>query len=194
VRGPGFVAFTAGLAVLAISGWACVNSSPAEGRSAASSAATPPAGPPIQLSGGAPSVDKLLDEFLDGIERKDVAALHGLRLTKEEYTQIIVPGEVPKGEPPRQTFDKVNDVFWGMLNARSRYTLDAIVNKFGGRHYVKRQLEFTESPAKEWAWYTGHGEVRLWLWDEAGLQYELRTGWIAEVGGTYKFIGFNYDN
>jgi hypothetical protein len=150
--------------------------------------------PPITLTGGAPSIDTLLDEFLAAVEQKDKDALHRLRLTKAEYTEIIVPGEVPTGQPPRQTFEQVNDVFWGMLDTKSRYTADAIVNDFGGRHYVERQLELTYGNPREWAWYTGHGEVRLRLKDETGQPYELRTGWIAEVDGRFKFIGFNWDD
>jgi hypothetical protein len=169
---------------------------PAAGGAAAAAARVADAGarPPIALTGGAPSIDELLDEFLTAVEQRDKDALHRLRLTRAEYTEIIVPGEVPKGQPPRQTFEQVNDVFWGMLDTKSRYTADAIVNDFGGRHYVERTLELTYRNPREWAWYTGHGEVRLRLRDETGRPYELRTGWIAEVDGRFKFIGFNWDD
>ncbi|MGH7786620.1 MAG: hypothetical protein ACRERC_07120 [Candidatus Binatia bacterium] len=147
-------------------------------------------GPPITLSGGAPSIDILLDEFLAAVERKDLAALERLRLTKEEYTRIIVPGQVKKGEPPLQTFEKANEVFWGMLNTRSRYTIESLVNEHGGRHYVRRQLQLTE-PVREFAWYTAYGGVDLTVWDEKGQDYELVTGWIAKVEGAHKFIAFS---
>jgi len=157
---------------------------------AAGESAAVPTGPPIKLSGGAPSVDVLLDEFLAAVEHKDLAALERLRLTKEEYTRIIVPGQVRKGQPPLQTFEKANDVFWGMMNTRSRYTIESLVNEHGGRHYVRRQLEFTE-PTREFAWYTAYGGVELTLWNDQGQDYELATGWIAEVDGSYKFIAFS---
>jgi hypothetical protein len=149
--------------------------------------------PPRSLSGGAPSLEALIDEFLAAIEERDKEALHRLRLTKEEYTEIIVPGEVPKGQPPRQTFTEVNDVFWGILDTKSRYVADMLVSTYGGRHYVDRRLELTKG-TREWAWYTGHGELRLTLSDAAGEEVQLRSGWIAEVGGRYKFIGFNWRN
>ena len=149
--------------------------------------------PPIALSGGASSLESLIDEFLAAIEKRDKDALNRLRLTKDEYTEIIVPGEVPKGQTPRKTYAEVNDVFWEMLDSKSRYVADMLVAKYGGHHYVDRQLRLTKG-VKEWAGYTGHGEVRLMLNDKAGEEVELRSGWIAEVGGRYKFIGFNWSD
>ena len=158
---------------------------------APASAAAASSKPPIGLSGGAPSIDALLDQFLAALEQKDTQALERLRLTKEEYTQIVMPGTVTKGQPPLQTFEKANDVAWGLLNARSHYTLEAMISGYGGRHYVKRQLEFSESPPREYAWYIAYGGTRLTLWDEQGEAHELSTGWIADVDGSHKFIGFN---
>ena len=54
-------------------------------------------------------------------------------------------------------------------------------------------MTFTK-PTQEWLWYTAHGELRLVLFDDAGERYEMKSGWIAEVDGRYKFIGFNWDN
>ena len=149
--------------------------------------------PPIGLTGGAASVDELLDRFLATVRAGDLKALQGLRLTKEEYTSIVVPGEVPKGQPPRQTFEKVNDVFFGMLDTRSQYAAQAIVGAFKDKDFVRREVRMTE-PRREFAWYTAIGEVRIILTQADGQQSELRTGWIAEVDGQYKFIGFNWDD
>ena len=149
--------------------------------------------PPIGLSGGAGSVDALLDLFLAAVKAGDLKTLYGLRLTKEEYTSIVVPGEVPKGQPPRQTFEKVNDVFFGMLDTRSQYAAQAIVGAFKDKEFVTREVRMTE-PRREFAWYTAIGEVRIILTQADGQQSELRTGWIAEVDGQYKFIGFNWDD
>lgn len=149
--------------------------------------------PPIGLSGGAASIDALLDRFVAAVTAGDKAGMHRLRLTKEEYTSIVVPGEVPKGQPPRQTFSTVNDTFFGMLDTKSRYAADAIVTGFKGKEFVSRDLVMSEK-TREFAWYTAHGEVRLTLLDAAGTRHTLRTGWIAEVDGQFKFIGFNWDD
>lgn len=149
--------------------------------------------PPIGLQGGAPSIDALLDRLLAAIKAGDTKAMHALRLSKVEYTNIIVPGEVPKGQPPRATFASVNDTFHGMLDTKSRYAADAILTGFKGKDYVSRELVMSE-PTREFAWYTAHGEVRLTLVDAQGSRHLLRTGWIAEVDGQFKFIGFNWDD
>jgi len=149
--------------------------------------------PPFGFTGGADSVQALLDAFLAALTTGDLEALHCLRVTKEEYGGIIVPGEAPKGQPPRTTYQKVNEVFFGMLDSRSRYAARALVDRFKGRRIVRRELTYTKG-TREWLWYTGRGEVRLVLFDETGERHELRTGWIAEVDGRCKFVGFNWDD
>lgn len=149
--------------------------------------------PPFGFTGGAESVDALLDQFVAAVTAGDLDALHRLRVTKAEYANIIVPGEAPKGQPPRTTFAKVNDVFFGMLDSRSRYAAQAIVDAFKGKKIARRELTYSKG-TREWLWYTGRGEVRLVLFDDQGERYELKSGWIAEVDGRFKFIGFNWDN
>jgi hypothetical protein len=36
--------------------------------------------------------------------------------------------------------------------------------------------------------------VRLTLYDAAGERSILKTGWVAEVDGRFKFIGFNWND
>ncbi|MFN8642885.1 MAG: hypothetical protein U0802_14995 [Candidatus Binatia bacterium] len=149
--------------------------------------------PPFGLSGGADSQEALLDQFVAGLTAGDMDALNRLRVTQQEYGSIIVPGMVAKGTPPRTTFEKVNIVFFGMLDSRSRYALQALVERFKGKKIVRREVRFTE-PTQEWAWYTARGDTALVLVDDQGERYEMKTGWIAEVDGHFKFVGFNWDN
>jgi hypothetical protein len=162
------------------------NPPPAPAASAASHAA-------LGLTGGAPSVDALLDQFLDALERKDTVAMHRLRVSKEEYDAIIVPGMVAKGEPPREIPDESREFFWQLNDRKSRYAADAIVTKYGGRHYVGRDLRFSKG-TQEYLWYTVRGQVRLNLRTAEDSGYELMTGSIAEVDGTYKFIAFQWND
>src|SRR5262245_20739115 len=55
---------------------------------------------------GAPSVGVLMDEFVQALTRKDMEALNRLRVSKIEYVDLIVPGTVPVGKPPRQVSEK----------------------------------------------------------------------------------------
>jgi hypothetical protein len=147
--------------------------------------------PPFGLNGGADSADALIDEYLAAITAGDLEALKPLRVTSEEYGSIIVPGMVEKGTSPRTTFEKVNAVFFGMLDSRSRYCAQALIDKYKGKKFVRREIKFSK-PTQEWAWYTARGEVRLVAYDEQGEDYEIKSGWIAEVDGRYKFIGFDW--
>lgn len=149
--------------------------------------------PPIGLEDGYPSIDALVDAFLAAVHDGDVAAMHRMRMTKEEYCAIVVPGEVPRGQPPRTTFREVNDVFFGMMDSRSRYTADAIVAAFAGKTFPSRRVEMTRG-TREYAWYTGHGQLRVVFTDAEGREQTLRTGWIAEVDGRFKFIGLNKED
>ena len=147
--------------------------------------------PPFGLTGGAESQEALLDQFLAGLTSGDLAALNRLRVTAEEYGSIIVPGMVTKGQQPRTTFEKANAVFFGMLDSRSRYAAQALIDRFKGKKIVRREVSFTH-PTQEWAWYTARGDLFLVLFDDQGERYEMKSGWIAEVDGRFKFIGFNW--
>ncbi len=149
---------------------------------------------PIKFSGGAPSVNALLDEFMIAVEQRDVDALHRLRVTKHEYQGVIVPGFVPKGHPPRVISDKPREFFWELSDTKSRYFAKELVDRFGGRHYVERRLSYTKG-IKEYAWYTALGEVELVLRTANDPDpFRLRTGTIAELDGRYKFISFEWDD
>ena len=147
--------------------------------------------PPPKLTGGESSIDALVDKFLRALDKKDERALHRLRVTEQEYRDIIVPGSVKPGEPPRDgVTEQTNQFFWSMLNQKSEDFGRAFIKGLGGRHYKRKELTFTKG-TRQFAWYTAHGDVQLVLQDASGDRRELRTGTIAEIGGRYKFIGFN---
>ena len=157
-------------------------------------AAQPKPGPPIALSGGAPSIDALIDEFLDAVERKDFDAVHRLRVTKDEYLGIIVPGTVDKGQPPRQISEQPREFFWALTDRKSRYAADNIVEHFGGLLFTAHALRFSKG-SSSYLWYTTYGQVRLDLrTPENPDVLHLRTGSIAEVDGRYKFLAFNWND
>jgi hypothetical protein len=154
----------------------------------------PPKGPPITFADGAPSVDALMDQLLDALARQDEAALTRLRVSKEEYTRIIMPGQIKEGQDPPKPDQKVNDFAWSLLNTKSLYFSQNLIKEFGGRTSIRKGVRFTRPPL-EYAWYRAFGEVRLTVEDpEDKRQYQLSSGWIAEVGGKYKFIGFEFDD
>jgi hypothetical protein len=148
--------------------------------------------PPMALD-GAPSRQALIEQFLDALANRDADALRQLHVTKDEYLRIIVPGNVPKGAPPQPTFEKNNEFFWTLLDTKNRLYGDVLMRDFGGQRHRVEQIDF-DQPAQEHPWYTAHGELRLHLLNPEQKPFVLRSGWIVESGGRWKFIGFEWDD
>ena len=138
-------------------------------------------------------MDELVDRFLLALEAKDLEALRALRVSQTQYLDIIVPGTVEKGRPPRQVTEKPKQFFWEMLDFKSGEFAKILSDRFGGRHYRSHAYEFTRE-AREYDWYKAHGELKILLEGEDQTVYRLQTGWVAEVGGRYKFIGYAWDD
>ena len=152
-----------------------------------------PAAAKPELTRGATSIDQLLDAFLAAVQAKDEQALTQLRVDHREYRDIIIPGTVKPGQPPRNVPDETAEFFWSMINQKSLDVGYALLKNFGGHKYTRKEVSYTKG-TREFGWYKAHGDVRLELVDEQGAVRELHTGAIAEVDGHYKFIGFNSNN
>jgi hypothetical protein len=142
--------------------------------------------------GSARSADELVSRLLDALATRDEVALHRLRVTRDEYLNVIVPQTVEPGRPPRQVSERPKEFFWEVLDLKSRLYASRLLQDFGGRRYIHHDLRFSR-PTRQYAGYDAYGEVRLALADEDGAERELRAGWIAAVGERFKFLGFNSD-
>ena len=148
---------------------------------------------PGQLDAEArPSIDALIDDFIAAVGAKDMQTLTKLRVTESEYLDIIVPGGIPVGDAPRGTTPKVKNVFWRLLNDKSHAYAELFLERYGGRTYTQPQVTFTQ-PTRHYAWYDAYGKVRLQMTDEEGNIWKLDSGSIVDVGGRYKFVGYEYD-
>jgi len=178
------------LAALAVSG-AAISSAGSDAHAAVADTE-----PPFELAGGAPSIDALMDAFLEAVEKRDKEALNALRLTKDEYQGIIVPGRVPPGSPPRQVSPVVDKYFWETMDFKSGHYLDLLVERHGGKKLERREIRFTKTAdePQRYDWYRAWGETRQATVDSDGAEVLVSTGWIAEVGGIYKFISFQWDD
>jgi len=145
------------------------------------------------FASGAPSMDALVDQFIQALSNQDKEALNQLRVSKTEYLDLIVPGTVPVGQRPRQVSEQPKEYFWSMLDTKSHYYAERLLGQFGGRTYHAHELTLTR-PSKEYAWYKAYGQVKMELHGDDDATYHLISGWVAEVDGRYKFIGFNYES
>lgn len=143
------------------------------------------------LTTGFASKEELVMGLLDALERKDLEALHRLRITESEYKGIILPGHVPVGQEFRRYRTEVSDFAWQTLNTKSLYYERYLLSLHGGRHYELRDVRFERGTAT-YAGYSTHRQLRLSLTHD-GDPGTIATGSIVEVGGRYKFASFIRD-
>jgi hypothetical protein len=141
------------------------------------------------LHGGARSVQELVQQFLRALEAKDHNALRELRVTENEYRQVILPGSVNPGEAPRQLSPDWVDFAWGSLNTKSYYKERDLVAALGGKVLTLRETAF-DGGERQYAGYKAFRHPRLQLLDNGGHELSLEMGSIAEVDDRYKFITF----
>lgn len=148
--------------------------------------------PVPRLRGGAKSMEELLDRFQRGLEAKDRGALIDLRVTKDEYQNVIVPGSVKPGEPPQVLGEEAGEYYYSLLHTKSLYNRKALLREFGGKKLSVRSYRF-EKGEKEYAEYRAYRRLVMDVVDGDGRSYELQTGSIAEVDGRFKFISYIRD-
>jgi hypothetical protein len=144
------------------------------------------------LTGGAQSTRQLVDELLRALRASDEDALRHLRVTEAEYRNLVIPGHVPPGEPPRPLTPEWRDYAWANLEGRSHYHELRLLHEFGGEALTVKAIRF-ENGEKQYAGYKAYSQLRLTVQDGDGKERELRTGSIAQIGGTFKFISFIRD-
>jgi hypothetical protein len=147
---------------------------------------------PPRLVDAWPSIDALVEDFVRALGKDDRLMLSRLRVSENEYRDLIIPGTVEPGEPPRQNSEKVKEFFWQMLDGKSRYYGDELRERFRGRELKVKKLSFS-GPTRHYAWYDAHGETRAVLEDENGKSWDLEAGYIVEVAGAFKFMSYEHD-
>lgn len=141
----------------------------------------------------APSVAVLLERFLEAIERKDGRALTKLRVTEKEYRDFIMPGSAKQGLPPQFMAERDSKFFWDLLNTKSVHATEALLMHHGGKAYRLKDVRFAKGRT-QYLWYEAYRAPELTLEDDAGRTVTLAVGAIADVNGSYKFVGMNEDN
>jgi hypothetical protein len=147
---------------------------------------------PPRLVDGWPSIDALVGDLVKALGSDDKLMLTRLQVSEDEYRNLIIPGTVEPGKPPRQNSEKVKEFFWQMLHGKSRYYRDELIERFKGHELKVKKLSFT-GPTQHYAWYDAHGETRAVLEDENGKNWDLEAGYIVEVAGAFKFMSYGHD-
>lgn len=140
----------------------------------------------------APSLDALVSRLLRALEAKDADELRRLRVTRREYTKIIMPGFVAPGVEPRLIAPDENELWWSMLDTKSRYSELAILDQFGGKRLAVKDVTFLNG-TERYAWYTAHKRILLTLRDGDGAEATLQMGSVVEANGAFKFVSYTRD-
>ena len=153
----------------------------------------PEAGPLRGLESAEPSAEQLIDRFLGALARKDPDALRRLRVTETEYREILMPTTVPEGQPLRRPSKELADLAWGLIDEKSRYYEQSLLMQYGGLQLRLKDVYYDKGEQR-YAGYTARRQLRLRLADDStGAEFELATGSIVEVAGSYKFVSYIRD-
>ena len=156
-------------------------------------AGIPEAGPLRALENSEPSAEQLIDRFLGALVHKDPDALRRLRVTETEYREILMPTSVPEGQPLRQPSKEFADLAWGLIDQKSRYYEQSLLSQYGGLQLRLKDVTYDKGEQR-YAGYTARRQLRLNLADDStGAEFELATGSIVEVAGSYKFVSYIRD-
>jgi len=148
--------------------------------------------PPLRFEGGAASVAELVQEFIEVLEANDPDGLQRLRVTEREYRELVVPGNVRKGEPAQVLSTEASEYFWQLMDQKSRHFQELLLLRFGGETYAINTVEF-EKGHKEYAGHQAWRRLALVVTDERGNERLIRTGSIIERDDRFKFVSFIRD-
>ncbi len=148
--------------------------------------------PAARLEHAAPSIDRLIEDFVQAINDRDKVRLRQLRVSQEEYLGVILPGSVGPGERRPRYNQEEAEYLWGMLNGKSVYVEANLIASFGGHHATVTEKEFRKG-MKRYADYTAYKQLILTLKDDKGTEATMKIGSIAEVDGQFKFISYVRD-
>lgn len=138
------------------------------------------------LTGGAPSRDALIRQFVRALERHDTAGLATLALTRQEFAWIYYPTS-PQGLPP---YDLSPDLMWFMLVENSRKGLAHALMERGGRALGFAGYLCDPLPSREGANTVWGPCVIRRVQAPGDTTAERLFGLIIERGGRFKLVGF----
>lgn len=151
--------------------------------------AQPPPARHLRLADGEPSIESLLQKFRQALVTNDKALLRRLRVTEDEYRNLIMPGSVDPGTPSTQYNQQASQYFWGILNGKSIYVEANLLHDFGGKDFTMDSVEYRKG-VKKYRDYTAYKQLTLMVKHPGEEPERMRIGSIAEVDGHYKFISY----
>jgi hypothetical protein len=176
------------LAMTALGLGACERPPPAPETAAALAAAEtrPQAAAPTRLSGGRASLEDLAREVLRCLRAQDADGLHALRITRDEYLELLFPefdeAKRPSTIPP--------EFHWKLMDLNSRKGLRGVLSEFGGTDFELLRIEVGD--LRGYARCRLHNKVLLHLRkrSDGTTGVEELFGSVVERDGRFKLLSF----
>ncbi|HMC55086.1 MAG TPA: hypothetical protein VKH19_07960 [Gemmatimonadaceae bacterium] len=136
--------------------------------------------------GGPTSRDSLVARFFAGVRRHNRAALDSLAMTRAEFAYFVFPSSRLSRPPYRQP----PDIAWMLFHANSESGLTKLLNR--SENYRLRSYTCAGTAEHE-------GTLALWRKCVVHLRDGVQPrdlhlfGTIIEVGGRFKFAGYDND-
>jgi hypothetical protein len=137
------------------------------------------------LSGGAPSRDALIHEFVWGLEARDTAVLRRLALDRDEFAFLYYP-TAPQGLPP---YDLEPGLLWFTLESGSHKGLARSLESRGGRALGFEGYR-CDSIASRQGENTVWGPCTVRSRRKGVVMEERLFGLIVEREGRFKFVDY----
>ena len=140
-----------------------------------------------RLTDGARSLDALTDAFAAAVMAQDTAAMHTLRVTEREHTELLWP------EFPASRNNYSAEFAWENLDRSSVKDAARIADDHGG---APRRVVATECRrgVTEYDTFRIHGDCWVvWAAPDDGRDTVKLFGSIVEMDGRYKVVGIVED-
>lgn len=141
------------------------------------------------LRGAQPSAEALAAALVDGVARRDRAALEAMSVSEREFRDHVWP-QLPAARPERNLpFSYV----WGDLRQKSDAALAETLARQGGRRFELVRVEFAGEA--DFGTYRVHREPRIVARDASGEPVTVRLcGSMLEVDGHWKIFSYIVDD
>jgi len=169
-------------------GCASVISSEQEPAAPVRAAQPAPQPTPRVLINAQSSPEAVARHFLKALAARDLTTMRSLRITKDEFCQLIFP-QLPSSKIPNLSCDFA----WDQATLKSEGGLYDLLPRYAGKRYEMISLRFAKG-TDSYHGYKVHKETHLIVKDERGEKRELRLfGSMLELDGQFKLFSFVID-
>jgi hypothetical protein len=146
-------------------------------------------GGPPPLTDTRDSARALAEAVLDGLARRDRAALEALALDEAEFRDHVWPA-LPAARPERNLpFSYV----WGDLRQKSQASLGEVLRRHGGRRYTLVDVRF-DGGSTPYAGFVVHADPVLAVRGPGGAEEIRVSGSLLEKDGRWKVFSYVIDD